>query len=91
MNGLTRRQLLATSAGVAAAGISSAGLATPGRVVAASADRGSRLRAAAAGADQSMVAYIGRGSTGEVHVMVGERQVVLHDRDLVGRLVNAAS
>ncbi|HEY7044432.1 MAG TPA: hypothetical protein VH419_12250 [Nocardioidaceae bacterium] len=37
-----------------------------------------------------LVAYVTDPSKGRVSVMVGEREVVVHDRDLVARLLRAA-
>ena len=37
-----------------------------------------------------MVAHIEDHSSSKISLMVGDREVVLHDRDLVNRILNAA-
>ncbi|GAB3652565.1 hypothetical protein GCM10027596_01860 [Nocardioides korecus] len=41
-------------------------------------------------AQEPVVAYIEDHSSDELHLMVGEREVVVHDHDLVARILNAA-
>ena len=41
-------------------------------------------------AAEPVVAYVGDHGSDELHLMVGEREVVVHDRDLVTRILNAA-
>jgi len=41
-------------------------------------------------AEEPVVAYVRKGSSGEVRVMVGEREVVHRDRDLARRILRAA-
>lgn len=41
-------------------------------------------------AQESVVALIEDHSSDEIQLMVGEREVVVHDRDLVTRILNAA-
>ncbi len=41
-------------------------------------------------AREPVVAYVEDHDSDEVHLMAGEREVVVHDRDLVTRLLNAA-
>ncbi len=41
-------------------------------------------------AQEPVVAYIADHGSDEVQLMVGEREVVVHDRDLVTRILNAA-
>jgi hypothetical protein len=36
------------------------------------------------------VAYVKDHRSGELRLMVGEREIVVHDRDLVNRILNAA-
>jgi hypothetical protein len=36
------------------------------------------------------VAYVKDHSSSELRLMVGEREIVVHDRDLVNRILNAA-
>jgi len=40
---------------------------------------------------EPLVAHISDPSTGELTLLVGEREVVVHDADLVGRITRAAS
>lgn len=75
----TRRGFLAlTGSGVAAVAVAPAALA------AGSPDRASTSPSPQA--EGSMVAYVHNAATGEVAVMVGEREVVVHDRALVAAL-----
>ena len=41
-------------------------------------------------ADEPVVAYVGDATSDRLSLFVGEREVVLHDRDLVARILNAA-
>jgi len=41
-------------------------------------------------AKEAVVAYVKDHSSSELRLMVGEREVVVHDRDLVTRILNAA-
>ena len=41
-------------------------------------------------AEEPVVAYVRKGSSGEVRVMVGDREVVHRDRDLARRILRAA-
>jgi nitrous oxide reductase len=79
MNELTRRRFVRTSAG-AAAGITAIGAMTASR---ADAD-------AAAAHTEPVVAYLKDPSTGEISIMHGDRESVIHDRALAGRLARAA-
>jgi hypothetical protein len=47
-------------------------------------------RPSAAAARESVVAYVENHRSGELRLLVGEREVVVHDRDLVTRILNAA-
>ena len=52
---------------------------------------GGRGRARREGsAQEPVVAYIEDHGSDELHLMAGEREVVVHDRDLVTRILNAA-
>jgi hypothetical protein len=42
------------------------------------------------GATEPVVAYVSDAGSDELTLMVGEREVVVHDRDLVARILNAA-
>ncbi len=84
MTETNRRQLLATAgAGVAAGTI---GL-TMGPADAAAA---AETRRSSTSARESVVAYVKDHNSSELRLMVGEREVVVHDRDLVTRILNAA-
>jgi len=77
----SRRKLLAAAGAGAAAG---AVALAPGASYAAvtKASRGS--------AQEGVVAYIQDHRSGTLRLMVGEREVVVNDRDLVARILNAA-
>jgi len=47
-------------------------------------------RRTTASAQEAVVAYVADHRSGELRLMVGEREVVVHDRDLVTRILNAA-
>jgi hypothetical protein len=82
MNESSRRRFIGVAgAGAAAAGAS---LVLPSPAEAAEA----RLRTDSA--TESVVAYLGDAGSDELVLLVGEREVVVHDRDLVTRLLNAA-
>ena len=78
----TSRRKLIVAAGAGAA-VGSVGL-TDGHASAAEVTRhpGS--------ARESVVAFVKDHKSSELRLMVGEREVVLHDRDLVNRILNAA-
>jgi hypothetical protein len=80
MSETSRRKFLA-AAGIGAAG--TAGL-TAAPASAAPATRNS------ASAKEPVVAYVEHHFSDRVHLMVGEREVVVHDKDLVARILNAA-
>ena len=75
---------------MAAAGIGVAGTAGAmggvigGPAAAAPATRGK------GSARQPVVAYVEHHYSDRVHLMVGEREVVVHDADLAARILNAA-
>lgn len=50
----------------------------------------SEAHRSAASATESVVAYVEDADSDELTLMLGEREVVVHDRDLVIRLLNAA-
>jgi hypothetical protein len=81
MSETSRRKLLAASgAGVAAGAV---GL-TMGPA------RAGEARPTASSARESVVAYVEDHRSATLHLMVGEREHVVHDRDLVTRILNAA-
>ena len=84
MSDTSRRKLLAVSgASVAAGTVGLAGL-TVGSAQAAEA------RPSRTSAKGSVVAYVHDHRSSEVRLMVGEREIVVHDRDLATRILNAA-
>ncbi|HEX6149602.1 twin-arginine translocation signal domain-containing protein [Nocardioides sp.] len=72
-----RKFLAATGVGVAAAG-------TLGIAGVAQARPGERA------AREQVLAYVPNHRRAEIRLLVGEREVVVQDRDLVARLLNAA-
>jgi hypothetical protein len=76
-----RKFLAATGVGAAAAGT----VAVTGGAASAA-----RARRRADSARESVVAYVADHQSGELVLLVGEREVVVHDRDLVTRILNAA-
>jgi hypothetical protein len=82
----TRRNfLIATGAGAAAVGVASA---LPGSADGQSA---ASQQAASLPADaQPLVAHISDPSSGSLSLLFGEREVTVHDPDLVARLARAA-
>jgi hypothetical protein len=81
MSDTSRRKLLAVGGASVAAG--TVGL-TVGPAQAAEARRTDTS------ARESVVAYVHDHRSSEVRLMVGEREVVVHDRDLANRILNAA-
>ncbi len=85
MSEATRRVFLSTSAvGAAAVGVAAV---TPR--LSAVAGSTESAGSAAGGASGSLVAFVGDVGAGEVSLMVGEQEVVVHDRELVSRLLHA--
>ena len=84
MSETSRRQVLAaTGAGVAAGTVGLTGLTIgPAHAV--------EVRRSASSARESVVAYVPDHKSATLHLLVGEREVVVHDRDLVTRILNAA-
>jgi hypothetical protein len=71
--------------------ITGAGAAVAGAAVAApSAAFATETRRRESAATEPVVAYIKDASSSEISLMVGEREVVVHDQDLVHRILNAA-
>jgi hypothetical protein len=86
MSDTSRRKFLA-AAGIGAAG--SAGLVggvTGGAAAAAPAEATRQSTSAR----EPVVAYVEHHFSDRVHLMVGEREIVVHDRDLATRILNAA-
>jgi hypothetical protein len=81
MSETSRRKLLAAGgAGVAAGAVALT-------VAPAEASEARRLSSSAR---ESVVAYVHDHRSSEVRLMVGEREVVVHDRELATRILNAA-
>jgi hypothetical protein len=77
MSETSRRKFLAAS------GAGVAGTVAAGGAARAATPRSDRAR-------ESVVAYVPDHAGSEVRLLVGEREVVLRDRDLVTRILNAA-
>ena len=82
MSETDRRKFLAVAGAGAAAGTVAL---TAGPVFAARESRRSEDAAA-----ESVVAYVEDHRSGKLRLMLGDREVVVHDRDLVTRILNAA-
>jgi hypothetical protein len=83
MSDTSRRKFLA-AAGIGAAGTVGLTAQQASAATAAATSKG------ATSARQPVVAYVEHHFSDRVHLMVGEREVVVHDRDLVNRILNAA-
>lgn len=81
-----RRGSIGVAAGVAAVGIG-ADAALAGRVPR---DKEPSADAAASTAGEPIVAYVRRGSRGEVSLMVGSTEIVRKDADLARRIIRAS-
>jgi len=84
MSDTSRRKFLA-AAGIGAAG--TAGLV--GGLTGESASAAPATRSSTS-AREPVVAYVEHHFSDRVHLMVGEREIVVHDRDLAARILNAA-
>ena len=80
MSDTSRRKFLAVTGAGAAAGTVA--------LTAGAASAAARQNPGAA--RESVVAYVRDHRSGELRLMVGEREVVVHDKDLVTRILNAA-
>lgn len=85
MSDTSRRKFLA-AAGIGAAG-TTAGLMTGTGSASAAPAAATRN---AGSAKQPVVAYVEHHFSDRVHLMVGEREIVVHDADLAARILNAA-
>ena len=81
MSDTDRRKFLAVAGAGAAAGV--VGI-TAGPAFAGQTERSKN------GAKETVVAYVEDHNSNEIILMVGDREVVVHDRDLVIRILNAA-
>jgi len=81
MSDTSRRKFLAaTGAGVAAGAVA----VRSGGTAQAATGRGAHA------ATDPVVAYVQDPKAGVLHLMVGEREVIVEDHDLVSRILNAA-
>ncbi|MEO6512057.1 MAG: hypothetical protein ABIO16_13750 [Nocardioides sp.] len=85
MSDTSRRKFLA-AAGVGAAGTVGLTAVSVGAAEAAPAEATRKTDSA----KQPVVAYVEHHFSDRVHLMVGEREIVVHDRDLATRILNAA-
>ena len=85
MSETNRRKFLAVAgAGAAAGTVGLAGLGSP-----AAAESGTTVRKPGS-AEETVVAYVKDHRSSKLRLMVGEREVIVHDADLVNRILNAA-
>ena len=85
----TRRNfLIATGAGAAAVGVATA---LPGSADGKPATEPATLPATLPAKAQPLVAHVADPHSGRVSLLVGEREVTVHDPDLVARLARAAT
>ncbi|MBB6629881.1 hypothetical protein H5V45_21365 [Nocardioides sp. KIGAM211] len=84
MSDTSRRKFIAVAGAGAAAGTVALTTGSAGAAEAAGA------RPSATSAKETVVAYVKDHRSSELRLMVGEREVVVHDRDLVTRILNAA-
>ena len=82
MSNTSRRKFL-EMAGTGAA-VAGAAAVVPSAAFAGEAERGTKS------ATEPVVAYVKDARSSELSLMVGDREVVVHDRDLVNRILNAA-
>jgi hypothetical protein len=85
MSDTSRRKFLA-AAGIGAAG--TAGLV--GGQSGAPATAAPAATRTSTSAREPVVAYVEHHFSDRVHLMVGEREIVVHDQDLAARILNAA-
>jgi hypothetical protein len=86
MSDTSRRKFLAVAGAGAAAG--TVGLTGGLTGVASAASAETRRRPDSA--RETVVAYVKDHRSSTLRLMVGEREVIVHDRDLVNRILNAA-
>jgi anaerobic selenocysteine-containing dehydrogenase len=92
MDDLSRREFLRKGSVGAAAGAFAIGLGSEGLAKAATRSdaKATKVDPREATTDEPIVAYVKRGTHGEVHVMVGSREVVHKDADLARRIIRAS-
>lgn len=81
MSDTSRRKLIAAGGAGVAAGAVGLTISPAGAAEA---------RRSTSSARESVVAYVHDHRSSEVRLMVGEREVVVHDRELATRILNAA-
>ena len=86
MSETSRRKFLA-AAGIGAAGTAGLMGGALGETAAAAPAEATR---SSKSAREPVVAYVEHHFSDRVHLMVGEREIVVHDRDLAARILNAA-
>jgi hypothetical protein len=87
MSDATRRTfLVAAGAGAAAMGVAAVSPAAASGATVKGSAQPSPLPSG-----EPLVAYVSDASKGELTLLVGEREVLINDRDLVSRLTRAAS
>lgn len=89
MTDLNRRSFLKqTSVSVATVGLLSS---LPAFAVISESPHGSKPEAPATGFAEPMIAHVSDAATGEVALLVGAREIIFRDPQLVSRLIEAAS
>jgi hypothetical protein len=86
MSDTSRRKFLAAAGIGAAAGTAGLVSGTTGAAAGAPAEATRNSTSAR----EPVVAYVEHHYSDRVHLMVGEREIVVHDRDLAARILNAA-
>ena len=86
MSDTSRRKFLA-AAGIGAVGTTGLMGSMTGEAAAAAPAAASRKSKSAR---EPVVAYVEHHFSDRVHLMVGEREIVVHDKDLAARILNAA-
>ncbi|HET6209639.1 MAG TPA: ubiquinol-cytochrome c reductase iron-sulfur subunit N-terminal domain-containing protein [Jatrophihabitans sp.] len=89
MSESTRRNfLIASGAGAAAVGVAAA---LPSSASAVAAGKQAAGKPSTSANAEPLVAHVGDPSTGTLSLFVADRELVLHDPDLVARLTSAAA
>lgn len=88
MSDTSRRKFLAAAGGIGAVG--TAGLVSGGLTAAPATAAPAEASRTSTSAKQPVVAFVEHHYSDRVHLMVGDREIVVHDRDLATRILNAA-
>jgi len=84
---LTRRGFIKqTSVGAASLGVLAA---VPSVALASHGHHGAEMALTKAELAEPMVAHVRNAATGEIAILVGTREIIIHDRAIVARLVKA--